>query len=101
MYYISIRQRGKPQRHGVQGFRLPPTFSLLWTLGPNPFYSLECPFLFLLSFLSGHSETPLGNTGGVFLLYLRRKTHILCCRVLQPAGWRCVNILNKHTISFE
>ena len=44
---------------GPWGFRLPPTFSLLWTLGPQTFLtSLECPFLFLLSFLSGHSKIP-------------------------------------------
>ena len=35
---------------GVQGFRLPPTFSLLWTLGPNQVKNTL--FLFLLSFLS-------------------------------------------------
>ena len=44
----------------AQGFRLPPTFSLLWTLSPK--ISLECPFLFLLSFLSGHSEIPPATT---------------------------------------
>ena len=33
----------KPDGTGVQGFRLPPTFSLLWTLGPN---QLECSISF-------------------------------------------------------
>ena len=62
--------KGATPTTGVQGFRLPPTFSLLWTLGPTQFDSLECPFLFLLSFLSGHSETPPDETGGVFLLLI-------------------------------
>lgn len=34
--------------------------------GPQ-FYGLECPFLFLLSFLSGHSETPAGNRRRFFI----------------------------------
>lgn len=40
--------------------------------GPQ-FYGLECPFLFLLSFLSGHSKTPAA-IAGVFFIYQKRKT---------------------------
>ena len=63
MYYISIRQRGQPWRrgespNGVQGFRLPPTFSLLWTLGPK--LGLECP----ISFSPFLPFGAFGNTGG-------------------------------------
>ncbi len=36
----------------------------LWT---PTFDSLECPFLFLLSFLSGHSETPAGDRRRFFI----------------------------------
>ena len=54
--HLCMSEGLNPMTIGVQGFRLPPTFSLLWTLDPNP--SLEWPFLFLLSFLSGHSEIP-------------------------------------------
>ena len=65
MYYISIRQRGKPRRRGenllgVQGFRLPPTFSLLWTLDPKSFFGLECP----ISFSPFLPFGAFGNTAG-------------------------------------
>jgi len=50
---------------GPRVFRLPPTFSLLWTLGPN--IGLGCPFLFLLSFLSGHPKK-YRHHGGVFFI---------------------------------
>ena len=62
MYYITIRQRGHKfhlircqASVGPRVFRLPPTFSLLWTLGPKH-DSLGCTFLFLLSFLSVHPK---------------------------------------------
>ena len=63
MYYISIRQRGNTpatgwKPHGVQGFRLPPTFSLLWTLGPK--FGLECP----ISFSPFLPFGAFGNTAG-------------------------------------
>ena len=50
---------------GVQRFRLPPTFSLLWTLGPAP-DSLECPISFSPFLPFGTLENTAGN-GGIFL----------------------------------
>lgn len=52
---------------GVQRFRLPPTFSLLWTLGPAP-DSLECPISFSPFLPFGTLENTAGD-GGIFLLH--------------------------------
>ena len=41
---------------GAQRFQTPSYILSPLDSGPRP--SLECPFLFLLSFLSGHSEIP-------------------------------------------
>ena len=48
---------------GDQRFRLPPTFSLLWTLDPEP--SLECPISFSPFLPFGTLGNTAGN-GGVF-----------------------------------
>lgn len=74
MYYISIRQgsrsffdrmRKHPRAPGIQT----PSYILSpLDLGPNK--SLECPFLFLLSFLSGHSETPPATAAFFLFIYL-------------------------------
>ncbi len=50
---------------GVQRFRLPPTFSLLWTLGPAP-DSLECPISFS-PFLPFGTLENTASDGGIFL----------------------------------
>ena len=50
---------------GAQRFQTPSYILSPLDFGPQP--SLECPFLFLLSFLSGHSETP-PETAVLFLL---------------------------------
>ena len=71
MYYITIRQRGKPQRRGENPMGFRDSDSLLHSLSSGlwaPQDSLECPFLFLLSFLSGHSETPAENRRRFFII---------------------------------
>ena len=69
VYYILNRQRNKTLCRcenicGDQRFRLPPTFSLLWTLVPAP--SLECPISFSPFLPFGTLGNTAGN-GGVFL----------------------------------
>ena len=51
--------------YGNQRFRLPPTFSLLWTLVLSNL-GLECPISFSPFLPFGTLETTAGN-GGVFL----------------------------------
>ena len=60
----------KPDGTGVQGFRLPPTFSLLWTLGPNQLRMLY--FFFSFPSFQEHSKNTAGN-GGVFFIFQKRK----------------------------
>ena len=60
LYFDSSKGQNPMTRHlnvcGAQRFQTPSYILSPLDFGPQP--SLECPFLFLLSFLSGHSETP-------------------------------------------
>ncbi|MCL1902483.1 MAG: hypothetical protein FWG18_02535, partial [Alphaproteobacteria bacterium] len=70
MYYI-VFVKGQPPNDRRQGFRLPPTFSLLWLLAPT-FYSrktqqFRMPLFFSFpSFLLATFGNPRGNAG-IFL----------------------------------
>ena len=82
MYYITIRQRGKPRRRGENPMGFRDSDSLLHSLSSGlwaPQDSLECPFLFLLSFLSGHSETPAENRRRFFYKRIAQTGDIYYC----------------------
>ena len=70
LYFDSSERQQSLTEHenvrGAQRFQTPSY--ILSPLDSGPQQSLECPFLFLLSFLSGHSKNTAGN-GGISLFF--------------------------------
>ena len=102
MYYISIRQ-GKEisfDHIGPRVFRLPPTFSLLWTLGSNRVQDAFISFSPFLPF-KGHPEKNAAGNDGIFFIILMYFLFFKYGKYFPMGGtnklvdWYC----NRHFIS--
>ncbi len=90
---------GCESNRGDQRFRLPPTFSLLWTRGPS--ISLECPFSFSPFLPSGAPGNTAGN-GVVFFHKItiseseRRIFHVFIDTHPAPAQNACTTLQRQN-----